>query len=142
MSYGPGRPKKGEVRPPQVREIKKRKGGPRPHTWITGPDEEKHDMYHPWQLVKAQAKFRGEDFNLTFEDFYELWEGYWKFRGRDPEDLCMTRKDSSQAWSRANCSIITRREHLQNQGFSRKNEYRKYNRKTPVVYSKMRIKNG
>jgi hypothetical protein len=141
MAYGPGRPKKGEIRPPIVKPPSKRRG-PRPHVWIVGPDEEKHEMYHPWQLVKAQAKFRSEEFELTFEEFYELWEGYWKLRGRKPDDLCMTRKDSSQAWSRANCEIITRKEHLQNQGFSRGGQGMKYNWKNPVVYKKMRVKNG
>lgn len=94
----------------------------RPHVWKIGSDAGsfKHSMYMPWQQAKAQAKFRGEDFELEFEDYYEFWQKDWDNRGRLPDNMCMTRIDSEGAWSRDNCLIITRREHLQNQGFKRK----------------------
>lgn len=91
------------------------RGGPgklRPHIWIVGTDTYKHDMYHPWQAHKAQAKFRGEEYDLQFEDFYEFWNGYWHDRGRAGDDLILTRQDPEKAWSRDNCELRVRKEYL------------------------------
>lgn len=92
------------------------RGKPRPHTWLTGPDEYKHSMYWPWQKMKAQAKFRGEDFTLEFEDYYEFWKDCWPQKGRLATSLCMTRKNIHGAWSKDNVEIVTRQEHLERQG--------------------------
>ena len=102
-------------------EQKKTRGskGIRPHTWKTGPDPLRHDMYHPWQLAKAQAKFRGEEFTLTFEQYYEVWKDDWHNRGRKPEDLCMTRIDWEGAWEWGNVEIIRRKDHFIRQGLNR-----------------------
>ena len=83
----------------------------RPHTWLTGPDEYKHQMYSPWQCMSAQARFRGEPWDLSFEDFYDIWQGHWDDRGRSSDDLCMTRADYELAWSKDNIILITRAEH-------------------------------
>lgn len=92
----------------------------RPHVWLCGPDEYKHSMYHPWQMSKAQAKFRGEDWTLEFEEYYELWKDDWNNRGRDPENMCMSRMDSNGPWSLKNAIIITRAEQLEQNGFQRR----------------------
>jgi len=94
-----------------------RKGGrgPRPHVWICGPDEYKHQMYIPFLKAKAQAKFREEPWELEFEDYFTIWNGYWADRGRDRDSLCMTRKDWSDSWSKDNIILVTRLEHCQRQ---------------------------
>lgn len=84
----------------------------RPHTWIVGTDTYRHDMYHPWQCHKAQARFRGEEHNLDFEDFYDFWNGYWHDRGRAADDLCLTRIDPEKPWSKQNCELRVRKEYL------------------------------
>lgn len=96
--------------------------GPRPHTWLIGADagEYKHDMYLPWLRAKAQAKFRGEGWTLTFEEYFDLWNGNWEHRGRGAEDLCMSRKDPDDAWSKDNSFIISRIEHLASQNKARR----------------------
>jgi len=95
------------------------RSGPRPHVWLTGPDQFKHDMYHPWQMAKAQANFREEGWTITFDEYYNIWKDHWHQRGRLGDDLCMTRITASQAWTLSNVEIVTRREHLQRQGVVR-----------------------
>lgn len=91
-----------------------------PNLWITGPDPFRHKLHHPWQLMKAQANFRDEEFTLTFEQFFELWKDDWHNRGRQPENVCMSRHDFTEAWSFENCYIVSRKEHLRQQGLARK----------------------
>lgn len=93
---------------------------PRPHVWVSGPDEYRHTMYMPWLKAKAQANFRGETWKLTFDEFYSLWKDDWSKRGRKAEDMCMTRNDPNGAWDYKNTLIITRHEHLKRQGEMRK----------------------
>lgn len=84
--------------------------GPRPERWITGPDRLTHEQYESWLVHKAQARFRGEEHDLSFEDFKELWDqdGNWHSRGRNSTDICMTRWDSGQAWCKENIRMIER----------------------------------
>ena len=95
------------------------RGKPRPHQWCTGPDPFKHSMYWPFQAHQAQARFRGDEHTLTFEEFFEIWKDEWDNRGRKAHNMCMTRKDSTGAWSKENIELITRQEHLERQGFYR-----------------------
>lgn len=97
-------------------------GVERPHVWIIGADAGtyKHSMYHPWQMSKAQANYRGEEWALEFEDFYQLWKDDWHNRGRDPDNVCMSRLDPEGAWDADNAVIITRKEQLQRNGFQRR----------------------
>lgn len=84
----------------------------RPHRWITGPDPILHDMYHPWQMAKAQAKFRGEEFTLTFDEYAELWQPHWHKRGRRIHEFCMTRHDESLGWTKENAWVVIREVHM------------------------------
>lgn len=96
--------------------MKRTKGcGPRPHTWITGPDPVIHKKYRVWIQAKNQAQFRGEPWALTFEEFQAIWSERWEHRGRTRGSYCMTRDDPDQAWDAANTIIITREEHAQRQ---------------------------
>ena len=88
------------------------KGKLRPHLWLCGPDEYKHQIYTPWMRHRAQARFRGEQHDMTFDEYFDLWDGQWEYRGRAADELCMTRKDPSEAWSKHNCELRIRREYL------------------------------
>jgi hypothetical protein len=112
------------------------KGVERPHVWLCGPDKFKHDMYTPWMKAKAQANFRQEGWEMTFEEFYDIWKDHWHLRGRQAEDYCMTRIDSKLPWAKENIVIITRQEHLEQQGFKRKSQ----TKNIQTGYVKLRIK--
>jgi len=99
--------------------------GPKPHRWICGPDPELHKMYDPHLKAKAQAMYRGEEWTLTFEEFAAMWGDDWKFRGRDGEDLCMTRIDVEKAWSKDNCEIVTRQEANRRSGMRKRGTLRR-----------------
>lgn len=118
-----GELKKKPGRKPDPNKVKRGpifvKGVERPHMWAVGPDPEKHKLYTPWMRAKAQANFREEGWTMTFDEFYEMWHPYWDQRGRQADDLCMSRLDWNQPWSKDNTYIITRQEHLINQGAMR-----------------------
>ena len=85
--------------------------GPRPHTWrVQG--ERNHNQYIAWMRMRAQANYRGEFFELTFEDFQSAWGKHWEQRGRGADDLCLTRKDPEQPWCHTNIELRKRKEHL------------------------------
>lgn len=62
--------------------------------------------------MKAQAKFRKEEFLLTWDEFQQLWAGKWHLRGRQSNSLCMTRYDWDGPWDLANTQVVERVEHL------------------------------
>ena len=82
--------------------------GPRPHTWVTGPDEEHHNKYRAWQRAKAQANFRGEDWQLSFQEWVEVWGTNWHRRGRGPDSLVMMRRRWQEPWTRKNSQLVDR----------------------------------
>jgi hypothetical protein len=71
-------------------------------------------------MAKAQANFRGEAWTLSFDEYFNMWNGYWHERGRGADDLCMTRADWDKGWTKDNCSLAVRKEHLQRQGAFRR----------------------
>lgn len=99
---------------------------PRPHTWLSGPDEYRHEMYVPWLKARAQAKFRKEEWELSFEDWFELWKNDWDNRGRSPENVCMTRIDFDKGWTADNVILMSRSEHLKLQGEMRRGTTNSY----------------
>lgn len=101
---------------------------PRPHVWRCGPDEYKHQMYQPWMLARVQARFRGEEYLLSFEEYYDIWKDHWSQRGRASEQFCMTRYDHDGPWHVDNVRLLTRKEWLQE-----KNSFRK-----DTTYNKMK----
>lgn len=76
----------------------------------TGIDNQKRVA---WLRMRAQAKSRGETFELKWDEFKSLWtDALWALRGSGSEDLGMTRKDRNQAWALDNVIIVERRIHL------------------------------
>ena len=85
--------------------------GPRPHTWKVQGDIP-HQQHIAWHRMRAQAIYRGEDWQLSFEDFQQLWDPYWLQRGRGADQYCMTRLDPSACWHPKNVEVIRRIDHL------------------------------
>lgn len=99
------------------KESHSKQGRPRkifPQNWITGPDFLTHEMYYAWQKHRSQARYRKEDYDLSWEDWLEIWKNPIDFenRGRKPEDLTLTRIDDDGAWELSNVQIMTRLEQL------------------------------
>lgn len=93
--------------------------GPRPHA-RQYPDPLDHKMYYAFMRMRAQAKFRGELFYLTFKDFQELWAGRFEQRGRTAESLVLTKRDLAGVWERDNVHVINRQEQLKRDGAVRR----------------------
>lgn len=85
--------------------------GPRPRVWKSGPDPVRHQQYIAWARAKAQAAFRNERWELSFDDWVRIWDGRWHQRGRTKDTVCLSRRDYDEAWSVKNCEVITRRQH-------------------------------
>jgi hypothetical protein len=92
----------------------------RPHVWKIGPDANRHKMYIPFLKARAQANYRNEGWDLTFEKWFELWDGQWERRGRGIDDLCITRIDPEKPWSDTNAQVVARIDHLREQNLARK----------------------
>ena len=87
---------------------------PTPDTWVTGPCPIRRDKYYAWLKHKAQANFRGEHYELSWESFEQLWfdDNVWFQRGRKADNLCMSLIDWTQGWVEGNVEVITRLEQL------------------------------
>jgi len=95
------------------------KRAPRPQMWVTGPDKQRHDMYMPFLRARAQAKFRSEGWELTFDNFCDIWKDNWNRRGRGTHSLCMARIDYEGDWTLNNVELIERKAHVVKQGKAR-----------------------
>lgn len=119
--------------PPPKRKSVKGGTGPRPQVWVSGPDIVKHEQYVAYIRHKAQADYRKEPYALTWEDWLWFWDqdDNWANRGRKNTAVVLTRQDKLGPWSRANCVIMTRLQHLIEHG--KANVGKKYNKKPKEV---------
>jgi hypothetical protein len=85
--------------------------GIRPHTWKSGPDPIQHKKHRVWIQQKNQAQWRDEIWNISFEEWCEIWADLWDKRGRKKNNYCMSRKDWSVSWNKDNVEIIPRSQH-------------------------------
>lgn len=86
------------------------KGKQRPEMWKHGPNEEKKLVNRWYLLAKAQARFRHEPWQLTFEQYYSFWQGKTHLRGRKEHCMSLTRINDRQPWSKDNCLMAKRRD--------------------------------
>lgn len=84
--------------------------GPRPHTWLLGPDPVLHAQHNAWLAARAQARFRGEPFEVTLPGWIRAWRQRWHQRGRLTHEFCCTRRDTTLPWRDDNIQVITRAE--------------------------------
>jgi hypothetical protein len=70
---------------------------------------------------KSNAKARGIDWELTFDQWWEIWEksGKWEQRGTQAKDYCMARKFDWGPYAVGNVVITTVRKNSQ-EGFYHK----------------------
>jgi hypothetical protein len=78
------------------------------------PTEQDRAKHRAWLVLHCQARFRGEECDITESEFFDLWAPHWAQRGRHSDDLTMTRIDDLKPWTRSNVEIITRKQHLRN----------------------------
>lgn len=85
-----------------------RPGQQMPHIWRSGPDPQRHQQYQTWQVHRCQARYRGEQYDLTFEDYHEIWGVHWCQRGRRLGDLQLRRRNPELPWRRDNTQLMRR----------------------------------
>ena len=84
-----------------------------PKYWKTGTCPISRDKKYAYLKHKSQANYRGESYELTFDDWCSLWpDELWHRRGRRVDDLCLTRWDFNGEWSTVNTVVCTRRDHF------------------------------
>jgi len=93
---------------------------PRPHIWKVGPDEFRHLKFIAWGKHKSQAQFRGELYEMSFEDFETAWSDWFHLRGRSSDSLVMVRIDEEKAWHINNVELIDRITLLKRNGARRR----------------------
>ena len=72
-----------------------------------------------WTRMKAQAKYRNEAWDLSWEQYQDIWMDKWHLKGRGSEDLCLTRIDWSGAWHIDNVNLVFRADHVRRQSRER-----------------------
>lgn len=72
-----------------------------------------------YNRMKAQAKFRKEAWDLTWDEYQNIWEGKWHLRSSMKGGLCLTRIDWEGAWHIDNVSLTDRETHWARQGIMR-----------------------
>ena len=82
--------------------------GQRPHTWKVGTDPVRHDQYNAWLKARSQAWFRKEIWEITFEQWVELWGTNWHRRGRERDCLMLMKQHWQDAWCVANAHLVNR----------------------------------
>ena len=62
-----------------------------------------------YKYHKSSAKFRGVEFKLTFEEWYDIWlsSGHWEQRGIGKDKYCMSRYNDTGAYEIGNVFIQT-----------------------------------
>ena len=76
------------------------------------------DIYN---RCKAQAVYRGEVWNIDYDQWWGLWEPYWDLRGRKPTDYCMRQLDKDFGWEMHNIEICERSTFFKEQPKGRRN---------------------
>lgn len=104
-----------------------------PSRWKCEADAYKHSFYRAFSQQRNQAQWRGEIWELTFDEWFDFWGEDIKHRGRGSDNLAMVRRDYTLPWRPDNCYKITRREHGAIQGQMRiEKNRRKQNGKETV----------
>lgn len=85
-----------------------------PSRWLSGPTEYERELFYAWHKHRAQANYRKEHYNLSYSDWRIIWSNPQDFlnRGRGPENVVLTRRDTNLPWQLDNCEIQLRYDHL------------------------------
>jgi hypothetical protein len=77
-------------------------------------DAIRHEQHWAWLRKKAQAKFRGESWTLTIEEWFEVWDksDQWDNRGRHPNSSAVFMRDPELGWHLWNVEVCNRSQRL------------------------------
>jgi hypothetical protein len=92
-----------------------RKQGIYPELWKSGRCPIRHRLWLECQRNRAQAKYRGQVWEIDEEQFIQLWmqDDRYKQRGKGANNLCMTRINKRESWNVDNVYFPTRKDHFQ-----------------------------
>lgn len=62
--------------------------------------------------ARAQARHRGQEWNIEYEDWIEIWGTDFDNRGRKPGHKCLVRNDETKPWCKENMLVVDRSEML------------------------------
>tara|TARA_R100001594_G_scaffold66637_1_gene100948 strand:- start:1559 stop:1894 length:336 start_codon:yes stop_codon:yes gene_type:complete len=86
------------------------KGKKFPDRWKWGPSNDKRIVNRWYLMAKAQARFRKEEWALTFADYWNFWADNMEKRGRTENSYVMARIDCSKPWHKKNIILKKRRD--------------------------------
>lgn len=66
------------------------------------------EQHYSFLRARAQANYRNEPWELSLEEYMQLWKGSWHLRGRGAEDLVGARLDPELPWCVDNVELMTR----------------------------------
>lgn len=93
---------------------------PNPEGW-TEQGIIRRDIHHGFLKHRAQAKFRGEHYELTLEQWQDLWTlDRWMQRGKTGDSLVLTQIEPGEGWTISNVMLTTRKELNKNRPSARK----------------------
>lgn len=90
-----------------------------PNSWSVGPDPYLHELHYAWLKHRSQARFRKEEYHITFEEWCTLWTpDTFAQRGRTTESLILSKVSITGTWNIDNVQVNKRKNHLKrNQEF-------------------------
>jgi len=73
-------------------------------------DFDRHDQHWAYMRKRAQAKYRGESWTLTIDEWFALWDtsGQWHNRGRHPHASAVFMRDPERGWHVWNVEVCDR----------------------------------
>lgn len=85
------------------------------------PDALRHAQHWAWLRKKAQAQYRREEWNLSIDEWFKLWDdsGQWNNRGRHEHASAMFMIDPELGWHVWNVEIVDRTERLRELALAR-----------------------
>ena len=99
-----------DKQPEKKKRLGRPKGSTSPHLWKSGPDPEKHKHYAVYMQQKNQAQWRKEIWELSYDEWYELWGDQVGNRGRGVGKSMLFRLDKRLPWRLGNCVIMRNRD--------------------------------
>jgi len=88
-----------------------------------------------YQVARNQARFRDQEWKISFDEFVELWEvepHRWLDSGCSSKDLNFSRIDMERGWTLDNVHIISRKDMLVAEGRCVRLRNRKKRKRTNV----------
>jgi hypothetical protein len=80
----------------------------RDYSYLNTYPGEQAEYRMSWSRMKAQAKYRGETWDITWEEYQQLWDRKWHLRGTSKLSHVLTKRDQEGIWTVANVEIIPR----------------------------------